>query len=193
MNKQTTKIKETLRIRRTYNLLLDAFASLLEEKTFEEIRVTDICDRAMVHRATFYKHFEDKYHLMSFAITELKKELREKICMDPTFNHPKQYYMGLLKQLLEYLSANKKLALLVIVKSQNTEFLALIHQLILSEILCVLEYIEDQEVPQTVPRQIVAEFHAGALIALVRWWLKNNMPISEEELLKYIEKMINDD
>lgn len=63
---------EDLRIRRTHKLLIDALRSLLEEKDFEDIHVKDICELAMVHRTTFYKHFEDKYQLMSFALISSK-------------------------------------------------------------------------------------------------------------------------
>ena len=41
------------RIQRTHALLLSALTELLHEKTFDEIRVKDICQRAMIHRSTF--------------------------------------------------------------------------------------------------------------------------------------------
>ena len=40
-----------LRQRKTRKLLVEALAQLLEEKSFQELSVTDICRRAMVHRA----------------------------------------------------------------------------------------------------------------------------------------------
>ena len=71
MTESNSNRKEDLRVRRTYKLLSQALLSLLLEKSFEEIFVTDICERAMVHRTTFYKHFEDKYHLLDFCVQEL--------------------------------------------------------------------------------------------------------------------------
>ncbi|WP_217598084.1 TetR/AcrR family transcriptional regulator, partial [Cohnella sp. GbtcB17] len=44
-------------------------------RTFESPTVAEICERAMVHRSTFYKHFEDKYHLLCAGFEELYKEL----------------------------------------------------------------------------------------------------------------------
>ena len=69
--------KVDLRIRRTYKLLLEALEGLINEQPFEKITVTDICDRAMVHRTTFYKHFEDKYHLLRFGIKEIQEQFNE--------------------------------------------------------------------------------------------------------------------
>ena len=50
-----------LRIQKTYLALQNAFVALLEEKRFEELTVNELCDRAMIRRTTFYKHFGDKY------------------------------------------------------------------------------------------------------------------------------------
>src|SRR5487761_364483 len=52
-----------LRVRRTRKLLKDALTELWSEKSFDSITVQDIAERAMVNRATFYLHFQDKYTL----------------------------------------------------------------------------------------------------------------------------------
>ena len=52
--------KEDLRKRRSKQHLSEALIALMEERPFREISVVDICERAMVHRTTFYAHFEDK-------------------------------------------------------------------------------------------------------------------------------------
>lgn len=50
-----THKKDDLRIRRTYKLLSESLLDLLSENKFEDISVTDICEKAMIHRTTFYK------------------------------------------------------------------------------------------------------------------------------------------
>ncbi len=53
------------RVQRTRQLLLQAFAALLEERhNFHSISIQEITQRATVNRATFYAHFEDKYALL---------------------------------------------------------------------------------------------------------------------------------
>jgi len=185
--------KKDLRIRRTYKLLIDALMALLEEKPFEEIHVTDICDKAMIHRTTFYKHFEDKYHLLKFCILGLQEQLNQKSLVNQKSNHPKDYYMSILREFLNYLSVNKKLALLVIVRSESNSFMTIIHKLVVEGIICKLEDNKKLGIIQNVPIPIIAEFHTGALIALARWWIQNDMPIEQEELIKYVDLMINGD
>jgi AcrR family transcriptional regulator len=59
------------RVKRTRQLLLQAFWALLEEKqNIHSISVQEIAERATVNRATFYAHFEDKYALLESWMRE---------------------------------------------------------------------------------------------------------------------------
>lgn len=51
------------RIRRTRDTLGDALVSLMQEKSFNEITVQEVLDRAGVGRSTFYAHYSDKEDL----------------------------------------------------------------------------------------------------------------------------------
>ena len=53
--------KQDLRIMKTKKALYQSLIQLMKEKTFEEIRVSDICELALINRSTFYAHFDDKY------------------------------------------------------------------------------------------------------------------------------------
>ena len=58
------------RVKRTRQLLFQAFFELMKEKGFRAISIQDITERATVNRATFYAHFEDKYALLDSFIRE---------------------------------------------------------------------------------------------------------------------------
>jgi AcrR family transcriptional regulator len=59
------------RVKRTRQLLLQAFIALLEERqNIHSISVQEIAERATVNRATFYAHFEDKYALLEVWVLE---------------------------------------------------------------------------------------------------------------------------
>ena len=60
-----TQEKIDLRVRRTRAALRDALIDLISEKGFDAVTVGDITERAMVNRATFYRHYQDKYVLVS--------------------------------------------------------------------------------------------------------------------------------
>lgn len=58
---------------RTHRAIQNAFLSLLSRKSFEDMRIQDILETAPVSRATFYKHFRDKY--------EVAEKLQAEICL----------------------------------------------------------------------------------------------------------------
>ena len=66
-----TQKLEDLRVRRTRKLLKRALVELTIEKGFVDITVRDLAERAMVNRSTFYRHYEDKYDLLSQYIEEI--------------------------------------------------------------------------------------------------------------------------
>jgi AcrR family transcriptional regulator len=75
------------RIVRTRKWLSQAFLELLKERGFQAITVQDITERAAVNRATFYAHYEDKYHLFNSIIDEtFQQRLVGKVPTTSKFN-----------------------------------------------------------------------------------------------------------
>ena len=99
---------EDLRVQRTYLLLKNALLELLAKKSFDEIKVNDICNLAMIHRTTFYSHFQDKYDLLEYCVKNIEQELTEKI-NTTQYSNSKEFYTNLVMSLLEYISENKKM------------------------------------------------------------------------------------
>ena len=91
------------RVKRTRNLILRAFEQLLAEKGFETISVQDITDRAEINRATFYKHFVDKYALLNFSIHQMFRMELEKRTLDACHYTPENL-KTLLLVVVEFLS-----------------------------------------------------------------------------------------
>src|SRR5690606_18236250 len=56
---------------RTRRQILQSFKNVLQAKRFSAITVRDICDDALIHRTTFYRYYEDKYHLLKDFVYHL--------------------------------------------------------------------------------------------------------------------------
>lgn len=54
----------------TKRMIIDAMKRLLEKRNFENITVIDVVKEAGIGRATFYKHFENKYELATTLFSE---------------------------------------------------------------------------------------------------------------------------
>jgi AcrR family transcriptional regulator len=186
-----TKPVEDLRIRRTFKLLSDALFLLLEEKSFDEISVMDICDRAMVHRTTFYKHFEDKYHLLRFCIQNLRDSFRSASLVAYNEINPRSYYLNIIKQVLHYFTEHKRMLVLLVNQGRSDTVLTMFHDLVSEDIQQKLKEEMNRGVSFRVPVPLITEYHIGALTSLAMWWVKNSMPYSEEKMVEYIDSLMN--
>lgn len=70
MSSNLKELEEKLdpRVKRTRNLILTSFQSLLTEKGFESVSVQDVTNKAEINRVTFYAHFSDKYELLDYTV-----------------------------------------------------------------------------------------------------------------------------
>lgn len=75
------------RIIKTRKAILEAFGELMLEKTFRKITIGDITERAIVNRATFYAHFENKEDLLNYGVrAKFEKGLVQWLPEEPIFN-----------------------------------------------------------------------------------------------------------
>ena len=63
------------RVKRTRQLLMQAFTELAAEKDIRAITVQEIAGRATLNRATFYAHFRDKDALLDAAFRDRTREM----------------------------------------------------------------------------------------------------------------------
>jgi AcrR family transcriptional regulator len=91
------------RVKRTRSLILQAFSDLLAEKQFESISVQDVTAKAEINRATFYKHFVDKYALLDYAISQMFMQEIEKRMLNACHYTPENL-RNLILAVCEFLS-----------------------------------------------------------------------------------------
>lgn len=58
------------RVIRTRRDLSLSLCAMMREKAFNQITVQEITERALINRATFYAHFEDKFSLLAYMVRE---------------------------------------------------------------------------------------------------------------------------
>lgn len=82
--------KQDLRVVKTKNLIKSAFLELIETNGYSKVTVTDIVDKAMINRNTFYLHYYDKEDLINEMISENYKKT-EPLIRKILFKRVKEY------------------------------------------------------------------------------------------------------
>src|SRR5579872_4919518 len=75
---QTASEPTDPRILRSRRMLMDALATLLIRRAFDDISVQDIADEATLNRATFYLHYPDKNALLQAMTCTRFRSLMER-------------------------------------------------------------------------------------------------------------------
>ncbi len=181
--------KEDLRIRRTHKLLCEAMFSLLETQSFDEISVVNICDKAMVHRATFYKHFKDKYEFMEY-VTKIKlRDFYAESKKFADFSDKEKLYRAMIDNILLFIEENKPMLRLA-ASSSNNNFFDSLHRIVYEELHSFLTSSQKNGETYRAPVDIFAKFLTGGFMSLVRWWLEDDNNYSREEMANHIECML---
>jgi len=187
MSKNTSLSPDDLRVRRTRKLLSDALVSLLEEHPFEAISVREICERAMVHRATFYTHFTDKYDLLKYVLQSLREDLTQIQRKEQQREEGRNFHLGI----IEYVVAHQPLFSLLLVEQEEHDLAAMMRHQIAETAEDHIKELQKQGARYHLPIPIMAQFFAGAVLAVIAWWLENEIPISAEELTRHLDQLLS--
>ncbi len=178
---KTSLEQADLRVQRTHKLLWEALMAELSERPFEQITVKDICERAMVHRTTFYKHYEDKYALLEQGMRQMYDALvgKEEHLPPHAFSsdNPPPYFT----RLFEHAAQHPQFYKLMVCGDGNSRF-----QKLLKDYIAEVTSAKAHDMPPAVPLAMHAHFMAGAAVSLLAWWLENGMPLSPLQMAQYM-------
>ena len=96
--------KEDIRITKTKAALSDVFFKMLESMSLDDVTINELCERANVRRATFYKHFKDKNDFVLFLIKDVRARFDNEVWKaDLNTTITKEYYLKYAQALIDYL------------------------------------------------------------------------------------------
>src|SRR5215470_8276737 len=96
-----TRPASNLRVRRMQKLLREALIELIEERGFEALTIGELTERAMVSRAAFYRHYQDKYDLVEQIFEEAMSALLGAVG-DLGREHPTSIWVKFFEHIAEY-------------------------------------------------------------------------------------------
>ncbi|HXQ74430.1 MAG TPA: TetR/AcrR family transcriptional regulator [Pyrinomonadaceae bacterium] len=180
------KKREDARVRRTRDALGDALVALMQEKPFDTITVQDVLDRAKVGRSTFYSHYSDKDDLlMSDA-----EEFFESVAMMLSVRGDTSDRVFPVREFFGHIIEAKTFVDALMSAGKMNDNLELARGLFARGIERRLaELPKGQGIPEN-ERPAIAFAHAGALLALLQWWVDRGMKQTPAEMDQLFHRMV---
>ena len=174
--------KEDLRVKKTKKALYAAFMRLLEKKPFEEITVNELCDEADVRRATFYKHYADKFaFLMAFTHT-LRDRFDHFIWKDSGYATSTEYYVAYAKGIVNYITEHPAAIDNIVKSSLFSHMLAIILEQNYKDTKERLEESARSGIEPRTSIDTLAAMCAGGTAVTIYMWLMGGKKKSPDEL-----------
>lgn len=168
-----TQASSDRRTQRTRTTLRAAMLSLMHERSWDDIDVQQVCERANIGRSTFYNHFPNKEALLVGSLDDLRAALKQQ--RGPG---------GLVLGLIEHAHQNRRLFRTLI--GRRSGFAV---QQRFREMLVKLVDEELTQWPPEAPRAAAVGWVAGGLFELLIWWVESRSPLQPQQLHELFETL----
>ena len=106
------------RVRRTRQMIQDAFIDLIQEVDYKKITVNLITQRAGINRVTFYLHYRDLEDMIESMVSDMIQDI-ESILLDyERVDGQNDLELDILTRLLEYIADHAKIYKILLVSKQ---------------------------------------------------------------------------
>ena len=203
-----------LRIEKTYRLLTDAFTSLLDEEPYEKISVSKLCNRAMIRRTTFYKHFADKDEFFVFYIQTMHDIFLERVTTEweahelPAADVSAKssvagkkaaeqranettvpLEVGMLNEFISFLDSHENLVNNVINSKSASLLLEALHETLAIDFAHRIEMENPGRGEADKSLDLIASFCVGGVVRMLLQWWKNGRSADERQaMVEVLEK-----
>lgn len=175
-----------LRIRRTKAALREALIDLISEKGFDTVTVGEIAERAMINRATFYRHYQDKYELVASIFQENVDTLINELGYRPDdMETIARWHTEAWIKFFEHFARHARLYKAMLGRRGSTWYTAQ-----------MIDYLKDsfykhaqtsnllpqQKSENHMPLDFVLACQASWLVSVLTWWLENGAEYSPKQI-----------
>lgn len=180
--------KTDRRIAKTKDAIECAFVSLIEQKGFFAVKISEIIQYANINRGTFYLHYEDKYDLLEKMTQSTLDDIVGCIrfrCANKAGEAVDNPYVIFFTTLLEYMAKNTpKLRALFSIEGENS-FRKRLSRL-LEQNLTAGRYLNMSETQLKVPLKYWRTYSFCANVGVIEAWLADNCPESPAEIAEIL-------
>lgn len=182
--------KEDLRVRKTKKALFDAFMKLLSEKPFDEITVNELCDAAGIRRATFYKHYSDKFDFLTAYTCLLRDRFDRLIWKGIKPSLTPDYYVEYAKRLIHFISENSGAVHNICNSNLFPSVLAIIVEQNYKDTCERLRISVSEGMVLNASIETVAAMCTGGVAACVYGWIKSGKETNPDQLAEQVGAVV---
>lgn len=183
--------KEDLRVRRTKKALFEAFFKLLHEKQFDEITVNELCDVANIRRATFYKHYSDKYDFLVACAQVLRNNFDRQMVKEGKPMLTTDYYVAYAKRVVHFMDENAVAVDNVCKSYLFPSVLTLLFEQNIKETYERLRISVASGMVLPASAEAVAAACSGAVVAVIYGWIKEGRKVSCDSIAEQVGAIIS--
>ena len=181
--KDNKKAKWDLRKQKTVRALEDAFFELTETKWIEDITVRDICDRALVRRATFYNHFADKYDFFAYVMNNVQRNTNLSLNANPKDITMAEYCYNICYSYYRNNQEHPKLVRRIYDSKSRQLYSDILMDQIREAIQTKARYDLEKGIRMEIQVDVLAGFIAGAIPNIMTAFEKKNLGETDAETL----------
>lgn len=167
------------RIQKTRNAIIEAFVALMAEKSFEQLTINEIADRANVNRGTVYLHYVDKHDLLEQCMDIHLNQLFQEC--PPGGDNDNFSSKDFMLQMFEYLEQH---ALLYSTLLTNKGIPAFRNKLLDMAKNSLNEQITISGINQDIQKEVLVQFLASAGVGVIEWWIMHAMPYPAKDMVE---------
>lgn len=166
------------RVRYTRMIIEQCFLELLRDKPVSKVTVTELCEKARINRATFYKHYLDIPDLLEKLEADLFRQIRE------MFGDPAEDIESRLLDMLHY-TRREGQRFMTLGSDNGDPDLMRKSFLIYCDIAYPLVKRSMPELPEK-KLQMLVQFMTQGGSGILTWWIRGGMLEEPEEIGRYI-------
>ena len=156
-------VKTDLRKHKTRKALEAAFFELSETMWIEDITVGDLCEKAMVRRATFYKHFADKYAFFAYVMNSIQRNTNLQQNADPRDITMAEYCVNICLSYLRNYQEHPKMVKRILNSKSRQPYTDILIAQIRNALLKKAAYDREKGIETEIDVQVISSFIAGAI------------------------------
>lgn len=185
-DERSTKVNASdRRVKRTKKLLRDSLFTLLQQKSINEITVTELTDIADINRATFYFYYTDLLDMLDQIQNEAYEMFEDVLNGTENSVNSPEAFAKYIENILLFCKSNPTIAKFVITREySNNKVLTRIKKLLAKNVPVAKEnYAQDD------PRRFILNFALNALTGTVVDWMDDGMIIPPDVMADFISNM----